>query len=176
MQLNELFLTFTRAGPEVLVNTYIVSPPALLSTVSFRRKDLDVAHSATATDLGRIRGELHDEVNRSISCDNCDKGSFQLVTELFSHKGLTEYHRLLPGLLSQSKGPRKPCVDTIIVELLNAADRVEVVAAIGQCITSERVGTAQPAIEFITRIIATGAKGEVVKLVTGVFPLLTQAL
>jgi hypothetical protein len=176
---NQTFVSFLRPYvplPQATASTISVPQFDPKGTASFRRKVLDVAHSATATDWARIRGELYDEVNRSISCENCDKASFQLVTKLFADKGLTEYHRLLPGLLSQSKGPCKPCVDTIIVELLNAVDRVEVVAAIGQCITSERVGTAQAAIELITRIIATVSKGEVVKLVTGVFPLLTQAL
>jgi hypothetical protein len=172
---------------ESFLRTYVplpqatVSPPDvpqfdLKNAASFRRKVLDVSHRADAAEWFRIRAPLYDEINRSLLCENCDKASFQLVTKLFAEKGNTEYHRLLPGLLSQSNGPWKQFVDNIFVTLLNDVDRAELLAAMSQCVLSEKVSVAQAGIELITRILATVRQEEVIGLFSGVFEPLSQAI
>jgi hypothetical protein len=144
--------------------------------ISFRRRVVELSRTTSEAEWTQIRSALYDELNKSLCQETIEKGALLLITALFEEKTFTDYHKLLPGLLVQSKGPWHQLVDNIVVSLLSEVGLRQVLAAIAHEIEIGRPATCQAAIELVTRIIATVDGREIVAAAGGLFRTLTDKL
>ena len=141
------------------------------SAISFRHKINDIIDSVSDKDWIDIRSQVYDELNTAMQSRGQEKPILNLIKNILQDRGTSEFHKLMPGLLSLSKGAYSSIVNNVLVIIMNGTDVNEFVSVLVQLAISNS-GLTYYAIEMITRVYATVKPKDAVPSFHTAFPLL----
>ncbi|OHS99870.1 hypothetical protein TRFO_08167 [Tritrichomonas foetus] len=143
------------------------------AAISFRHKISQIMEEANDKEWIDIRSQVYSELNEAMQSRGQEKGTLNLIKNVLQDRGVSEFHRLLPGLLYLSKGSFSPIVNNIFVIIMKDVDVNEFLSSIVQVTTNHPI-ISFPAIELITRVFATVTPKELIPTFHIVFPLLQK--
>jgi hypothetical protein len=146
------------------------------AAATFRRRISEICQSATDSQWRSIRSEVYTELSQSLLVAGNEKGSLGLLLRLVNEKGTSEYHKFLPGLLAQVKGPGHQLVDDILLRLLADTKPKDLVAEAQQHVLAPALAVGMGALEVVTRTIPAMEREDVGALLAAIFVILTKAL
>jgi hypothetical protein len=146
------------------------------AAATFRRRISELCQSTTDGQWRSIRSEVYTGLSQSLLVAGNEKCSLGLLFRLVNEKGTSEYHKFLPGLLAQVKGPGHQLVDDILLQLLTDIKPRDLVAEAQQHVLAPAFAVGMGALEVVTRMIPAMEPEDVVALLAGIFPILRKAL
>ena len=141
----------------------------------FRNTILELVNTVSDRDWAGIRSRVYTELSESLFYSGTSKQTLLLIMQIFETRGISEYHKLLPGLLHQMRGEYRQLVDNMIMTLFKETSGKELVSSIQQLVLNPDASTSKAAIDLIRRLLSSVMQRDIVSVLPGLFPVLTRA-